>query len=162
METPYRAVDFAEHEVITLETMNQISNNLQWIHDNTPRSRFFTEVDEVVTTTDERMVILFGRINVGQSRKNSTVKKKVSFAKSFAPDCLPNVTTGVIARGAGNVFCVVNGPKGSVLPTARGCEIVVTAPHADDTIKKRKWQIAKPIVINWQAYGIRSGELSDV
>lgn len=156
METPYRAIKFDQYDTITRDDVNQLGANLQWIHDNTPRGRMYRTVDDAPYAQEIRTVLLCGSVWVGKSKKEATVKRTVSFGKAFDPQCHPNVTTGIVSQGAGNVFCVVSGPNKKPLPDSTGCEIKVTAPDADGKIKKKNWEIAKPILIHWQAFGYRA------
>jgi hypothetical protein len=153
VETPYRAVNFVKHDIITKDEMDQLQTNYQWINDNTPRSRlYFT-----TSSQPDMMVIIAGKKEIKANKKTDNALVKVGFGKAFAPTCRPNVTTAVNADFQTNIFCVVHGPKGINLPNSTGFEISISIA-AD---KKKNDVIKKPFFVHWSAIGFRENDMNE-
>lgn len=155
MITPFRAMSFKDNDVITKDDTDQMQNNLQWLNDNTPRGRLYREDGP---SKDAKLVMICGRISIPKSKKDNMVIKRVRFGKAFSANSRPNVTTGIIADAPTEIFCVVNGLDGQVLPTAAGCEIKV---HVPDKNTSDKWKISKPLHVHWQAFGFREDDMNE-
>lgn len=153
METPFRAQSFVKHQVVTKDDLEVTQANLQWLEDNTPRSRFFRDNG---TPVDVRSIVISGRTGFGKSKKQTTVRKRVHFGSAFHPACHPNVMSGIISDAAQEIFVIFNGPGGAVLPTASGFEVVA---HVKDNNTKDKWKISKPFYVSWHAYGFRRNDI---
>lgn len=156
METPYRAVSFVKHDIISRDQMDQIESNLQWINDNTPRGRLYQKNARVRSNL---LVVLAGKKQINRNRKHSNAKATVKFGKAFDPTCQPNVTTGVCADFQRAIFCVVNGPNGINLPNSTGFEIQVNVQ--DDPTTKKEEVIKKDFWVHWSAFGFRTDDMND-
>lgn len=154
METPYRAVSFAKHQIIDESTMDQLQSNNQWIHDNTPRGRYYRYGS---TPKDTQTVLICGRALIRRNRKSDSARVGVRFGRAFHPTCRPSVTTGVVADFQRKIFCTVHGPEGINLPTSSGFEISINiaADRAtQDSIRKSFW-------VHWAAFGFRRDDMNE-
>lgn len=154
METPFRALTFVKGETITKDKMDQLQANYQWINDNTPRSRLFLSTNNLL---DTRMVVIGGRVLIRRSRKRDDATVGVRFGSAFAPECRPNVTTGINADFQRQIFCVVNGFRGLVVPDATGCQIQVNMAK----YKGKKDIIKKNFYVHWSAIGYRTDDMNE-
>jgi hypothetical protein len=105
----------------------------------------------------ENGVLIGGRVKIAQNKKSDTATVKVSFASAFAPDCLPSVTTVVVADFQTKIFCVVTGPGQNDYPTANGFKATVNVAAEVDTqdyIKKNFW-------VHWNAFGYRTDNINE-
>lgn len=160
METTFKAVDFAKHDVITRDLLDIIQANNQWLSENTPRTRQIGDDGSVV---DDLGIIVSGRVRIPRSKKNANSVQTVSFGKAFHPTCYPAVTTGVVSENQRQIFCVVNGPEGRTLPNASGFDIRINVDEdAWVGTGKKRWKIAKEFFVYWQAAGYRPVGVHDV
>jgi len=155
LETPYKAVSFVKHDIITRSTLDQLQQNYQWIHENTPRGKFYREQGEPKMTN---VRLIAGKKEIGQNKKGDTATVRVNFGgKVFHPNCKPSITTGVVADFQRKIFCVVHGPAGINYPNADGFQITVNIAsdnEKDDVIKKSFW-------VHWQALGFRTDDMNE-
>ena len=154
MEDPYRAVSFVDGETITLDKMNQMETNLQWINDNTPRGRYYRASGSPL---DVRTIVVGGKALVKKNIKSDSAKVSVRFGRAFSSSCTPNVTVGICSDFQTKIFCVVNGPKGKLFPDATGFEIYVNIAAdkaTEDRIRKDFW-------IHWHAFGYRDDDMNE-
>lgn len=157
METPFRAVNFAQHDIISRDKMDQIQADLYWVYDNTPRGRLFRPNGDILR--DDLIVAIAGKKQINRNRKKSTAKASVKFGKAFAANCVPSVTTGVVADFQRNIFCVINGPKGKNLPDSTGFDISVAVQ--DDPTTKKEDVIKKDFWVHWSAFGFRMDDMNE-
>lgn len=155
METPYKAISFVKHEILSRDRLDQLQANYQWINDNTPRGRLFMPNRPA---KNKLLVIIGGKRQINRDRKNARAKASVKFGRAFAPNCNPNVTTGIVADFQRHIFCVVNGPKGKALPDSTGFEIAVAVQ--DDPTTKKTEVIKKDFFIHWSAFGYRTDDMN--
>ena len=153
METPFRALSFVNHEVITRDKMDQLQADYQWINDNTPRGRLYRDGGVL----DYQLMLVAGKSLIRRNRKRDDQKVGVRFAKAFHPNCRPNVTTGVVADFQRQIFCTVHGPKGVNYPNYTGFEISVNIA-ADN---KKQDVIKKNFYVHWSAMGYRKADMND-
>lgn len=163
METPFKAVEFNKHDTVTRDLLDTVQGNNQWLRDNTPRGQFYNEHGPV---TDTLTTLVGGRVHIPRSKKSPSVVKKVRLGRAFAPRCHPNVTTGIVSEHAKQIFCVVNGPDGRLLPNSTGFEIKIHAEDAEGMVrqenkKRKKWQISKGFFVYWQAMGYRTDDMNE-
>lgn len=152
--TPFKAMEFKKNDVVTLDAMDQMQANYQWIMDNTPRGRFVRLSGE---PQNERTVLLAGRARIKRDKKADTAVSRVRFGKAFAPSCRPHVTTGVVSDFQKRIFCVVNGPQGKNYPNANGFEVKVKI-HA---VKDKRDRIEKMFWVHWHAFGYRTDDMNE-
>lgn len=159
METPYRTVNFKQHDVMTRDLMDQVEQNLQWIKDNSPRGRFFKKTTNGIILQEDLLVIMAGKTKISRNRKKGEARATVKFAAGFDPNCHPNVVTGICADHQRTLFLVVNGPKGKNLPDSTGFEISVAVQ--DDPKTKKSEVIKKDFWVHWIAMGFRTDDLNE-
>lgn len=160
METPFKAISFKEHDVVTKSVLDTMHTNTQWIKENTPRARWNFPNE---TTRDIYGVIVSGRERIPPKKNYDTVTKSVNLRKAFAPTCKPQVVTGVVSDVGMEIFCIVNGPNGKLLPTYSGFDIKV---HVDNMRavpagKKNPWKIPKEFFVTWHAIGWRQADINE-
>jgi len=142
--TPFRAVNWSPNELVGEDKMTQISANMNWLRDNTPR---------VVYTLPsglrrvEGVRIASGRIMIA-ARKSDDATATVRFSNFFSSRCQPNITTGIVATGQVRIFCVTHG-IGQLQPDDRGFQVVVNIAAEN----KKTDKIAKSFYVHWQAMG---------
>lgn len=156
--TPYKTITFDDGDVITLDTLDQMQSNLQWIKDNSPRSRTFLSDDTWMST---RTVILAGKVKINPNKKSDTGKAIVHLPPLFDPACTPMVTTGIIATWTRKIHCTVTGLGAASLPSAAGFEVYANVGLENMKAKKvadrkKNDKLKKPVWISWIAYGYRS------
>lgn len=152
METPYKAVSFERNDIVTIDALDQLQANNQWIHDNTPRGRFYRGD----THLDVRSVIIGGRVNVPANNKSPSARVPVKFGKAFKSECRPHVTTGIISDKRPDIFCVINGPNATDHPTDVGFDVVVLMnPVTNKEVIKNAFAVA------WHAFGYRDVNVNE-
>lgn len=158
METPFKAVEFAKHETITRHLMDTMQGNAQWLKDNTPRGR---NIHDNGSISDSLTVIVSGRVYIARNKKYAYANIPVRFPTAFDPRCRPQVTTGIVSESARQIFCVVNGSDGGLMPKSTGFDIFVTADDASAGTSTNRWAINKGFYVNWQAMGYRLDDMYD-
>lgn len=146
--TPFKAISFKKDDVVTVDQLDQLENNYQWVHDNTPRGRYHRPVDG--TPLDVNTVLLGGRVQIKKNMKDDTGTASVSFgSRHFHPSCKPHVTTAVVSDFQRRIFCVVNGPGGINYPNSYGFEVKINVAAEQDKNDK----IEKAFFVSWHAFG---------
>lgn len=153
MDTPYKAVKFTKDDPVTLDTMNQVQANYQYIHDNAPRGRFFGDEFNVPVTENSRAVIICGRTLLQKNRNQDNAQASVQFGRAFAPECRPHVTTGIISTTRKDVFAVLGGAGGLEYPAASGFYIKLVVLEDNQDTDKDFW-------IAWHAFGFNTVEIA--
>ena len=152
--TPFKAMEFKKNDVVTLDAMDQMQANYQWIVDNTPRGQFVRLNGDRLST---RNVLVGGRVRIKRNKKEDTASARVRLGRSFSPECRPHVTTGVVSDFQRRIFCVVNGPQGINYPTSAGFDVRVNVASA----KKKRDKIQKSFWVHWHAYGYRTDDMNE-
>jgi hypothetical protein len=155
LETPYKAVTFAKHDIVTREVMDQLETNARWIVENTPRGRFYRGSGE---PRPENLVLVAGKVIIPANKNSDSATVKVSFPRAFANNCHPAVTTAVNADFQRRIHCVVTGPNNSSYPNSHGFDVKVNVAAEDednDYIKAHFW-------VNWIAVGFREATVNDL
>lgn len=143
--TPFRAVNWSPNELIGEDKMDQMSANMNWLRDNTPRA-VYTLPSGLRRVEGVRVVS--GRVFIATS-KSDEASAEVRFSNFFSVECQPSVTTGIISNHTRRIFSVVKG-IGQLQPDHRGFEVRVTA---DNGTKKKEASIAHSFYVAWQAMG---------
>lgn len=152
METPYKAVSFDKHDIVTRDVLDQLNNNTRWVQENTPRSRFYRDLLE---PSAENGVLIGGMVKIAKNKKSDTATVNVSFPTAFAPDCTPAVTTAVVADFQTKIFCSVTGLDQSGYPSANGFKVIVDVDSGKGVgIKKNFW-------VHWNAFGYRADDINE-
>lgn len=147
-------MSFNKDDIVTNNDLDQMQANLQWLKDNTPRSRFFRENTD---TTSDDMVLVSGRVSIDKSKESQTAIKSIRFGRAFASNCRPNVSLGIVCQPGMNVHVVVNGPDNQLLPNSSGFQIKAYVPGTS----KKTWKINKDFHVCWQAVGYRTRDMDD-
>lgn len=154
METPYRAVDFKQDEVITKAHLDQLQDNFQWIYENTPRARHMSLSG---SPRDVRSVIVCGRVTFPVNKKKDTAGKTVRFGKAFGSGCRPHVTTGVCVKRQPRVYCILNGPGGMGYPTNVGFDVFLNVA----ALNKKNDHFKSTMYVHWMAHGWRTDDMNE-
>lgn len=155
--TPFVAISWEPHEVITKPQMDQTNANAQWILDNTPRGVY---VPETGNPHDANIVIVSGRTNIPRNKYAQNAQATVKFGSTFSPNYPVHITTGVMSSQRKEVFRNVRGIDNSLSPDHRGfiAQIIVKDIATRPAKVRGKAQKDKPdraILIAWMATGIR-------
>lgn len=155
--TPYKAISFKQHDVVTRDKLNYMQYNMQWLLDNTPRSRHFTET----AAYDSGLVSVAGRTYVPRNKYSHSGVTSVYFGDVFKPGTSPDITTGICADQRKSVWVQTNGLGSLDVPDHRGFNILIyvetiASRPAKVRGKKQKDKPDRPMYVFWHATGIRS------
>lgn len=144
--TSWNPVSWQPNEVITDEKMQQLSDNVQYLKDNTPRA---------VYATDDGMkrangVVIIGGITLITPRQADNAMVRVNFGSTFASGCNPIITTGMINNFQTQVFTRLTG-IGRARPDHTGFEAHVKVLAEKDKNDK----ISNNIYIHYTALGYK-------
>jgi hypothetical protein len=144
--TPYKAISFANHDVLTKDKMDQLQFNAQWLYENTPRARFNdTSTGRII---DTGIIILSGRVYVPRSQHLNAGTVNVTFGGvGFSTTTKVSVQTSVISDQSKQIFVTLKG-FGTSVPDYRGFTATI---NVLDTPKVT----ARPIYLMWKAVGPR-------
>ena len=141
----YTAIHWEPLDLLSAESMNRMSANIQAIHNFMPRARWTAPGGH----RDVGVKILSGRHLIPRKKGNESTAT-VRFGGFFSGGCQPNITTGINSRMQQNVYCTFSGTEGSGLtPNNDGFVLHVQIAKEDGEKKK----IARNIWIHWQAMG---------
>ena len=140
----YKAVNFTPNEIIGGNKIRQISDNSDWLRDNTPRAMYSLPGGLMRA---QGIKIASGRAIISKRNRDSAVVE-VRFGNFFTTRCEPNITTGIISQGQTRIFCNISG-IGRLVPDHRGFQVGVNV----DATKKKKDKISKSIYVAWSAMG---------
>lgn len=146
---PYRAISWAPYEVLTETRMNQSENNLQWLHDNTPRALYTGPREEGASINRREGIRIASGRAVFSKRDSDRATTSVQFGSFFSEYCSPNITLGLLTNGQRKIFVVHSGLGNQLVPDHRGFDISVEVAAADeknDAILKKFW-------VSWMAMG---------
>jgi hypothetical protein len=125
---------------------DQLTSNIQALHDYTPRARYTA----ANIAREEQVKIASGRIIIPKQGKKTEASAHVRFGGFFTAGCQPNISTGVNARAQNNIYCTFRGIPGSgLLPDHNGMQIDILIGEEDGEKKK----IAAPFYVHWTAMG---------
>lgn len=91
--TGYRDVVFSD-QLLTVEKMQQTSNNIRWLFENSPRIRY--DRDPIIK--DSSVKILAGK-TIFRTSTADWVETQIYFKNFFSPGCRPVVTATVEPLG---------------------------------------------------------------
>lgn len=140
-ETQYRPVAWQPMDVATNDKLSQMSTNIDWLRDNTPRTLYRFGVSRWTGVK-----IVAGIATIAAS-KESRAAVDVHFPEVFTTDCRPIITTGIIAHQR-RIHVTTTG-IGEFFPDERGFRIFVQMDNPD--AKKNK--IEHKVYVPWQAIG---------
>lgn len=145
--TPYRPTTF-DDKLLSVEKLQQVSNNIHWLFENSARMRYALS-GKAPVTKDAGIKIITGKTPFGTSA-NDWVNLDVYFGSFFTAGSRPIVTVTVETSGAYlRKFATIHG-----LGTKGGPEIDYrgfTAHITTHEVKTNK--IEAPGWLHWQAIG---------
>lgn len=140
--TPYRVVSWQPLDLITTDNVGQMSNNEQWLYENTPRS-WYTAFG-VNQTEGVRIVAGTALIT---ARKADSGSKAVYFGNQFTSGCRPIVTTGI--NSSIRRIEVTLGGIGQFFPSDVGFTVYAYV----NAIDKKKNILTSNVYVHYQALG---------
>lgn len=141
----FRAVNWTPGEMISDPKADQMTENAQWLFENTPRA-IYTLPGGLRRV--EGVKVAAGRVVIGRRPKTDSANETVRFGNYFSPRCEPIITTGIVSEHQTKIFCTISG-IGKLQPDSRGFEVGVNIA-AD---KKKNDKIARSFFVTWQAMG---------
>lgn len=144
MANEFVAVNWSPGQMIDEDSLDQINSNAVYLRNQAVDGKYMHLNNGV---TDINIKLLCGRKEI-TPRRSDTAAVRIGFAKMFAPDSSPVITTSITSPSQAKIFSVING-IGRLQPNHQGfeCKVQVSA----DT--KANDKIAKSIFINWIAMG---------
>lgn len=142
--TPFRHIDFVNHEPITKEKMDQYQSNVQWLVDHTPVT---LHVNEAGQASISNLIIVGGRATVPFSRGWGYTR--IYFGGAFDPASRPVVTSGVCSDAIKQPWVNVSGIDNEIFPDSRGFDMAVQSNEVD---------INGWVHMYWMAIGKRSAD----
>jgi hypothetical protein len=139
---PYRAFTFQPYELVTDDMMNQVSANVQWLYENSPRVLYTSGR----LKRKEGVRICSGKVAF-QKQKDDQAQVTVHFSDFFSRFCEPNITLGLLSQGENKIFVSHSGIN-SLIPNHTGFRIRVEV-----AAEKKRDKIAKQFYVSWQAMG---------
>lgn len=144
----YRALTWEPSDLLSDEAFDQMTQNIQALHDYTPRAKY-TAVPQGITRV-EGVKILSGRVIIPKQGKKNEASAGVHFKGFFTPNCQPNVSLGINSRNQQNIYATFRGIPGTgLLPDHNGFRIDILIGEEDGEKKK----IAAPFYVHWTAMG---------
>ena len=139
--TQYRAVRWSPNELIGEDKMNQMSTNMDWIAQNTPRALY--TIDGLKTQQGIKIAAGMAFFQ-GSTTKDGSESESVIFGDFFSPNCMPIITTGSVSIYMRSFFVGLHGLNG-LKPDARG--FIINARRPSGKPFPRSFYVA------WQALG---------
>ena len=112
METPYKAISFEKHDVVTRPVLDQLNANYRWILENTPRGRFYRDNAE---PRPENINMIAGKAvikqnnttspratSVGASPSSGVVAAQATYPPPVRPNTKVPLTTTIRHVGLGH------------------------------------------------------------
>ena len=141
--TPFRAVSWTHTELISEDKMDQISSNMNWLRDNTPRAHYrahgLNKKDQIKIASGLALIT---------ARKQNHATQRVSFGNFFSPNSRPIVTTGTVSNAQRRIFVTHDG-IGQLHPDHTGFDIHVVI----FATTKRQNRITRNFYVSWHAMG---------
>ncbi len=146
--TGYRAITWEASDLLSDWAFDQLTSNIQALHDFTPRSRYTAAHQGI--SREEQVKIASGRVIIPKQGKKNEASAAVRFGGFFTPGCQPNVSLGINARNQQNIYATFRGILGTgLLPDHNGFQIDILIGEEDGEKKK----IAAPFYVHWTAMG---------
>lgn len=143
--TPFRHIDFVEHEPVTKEKLDQFQSNVQWIVDNTPIT---LHVNDLGQSSISNLIVVGGRANLALTYGKASAS--ILFNGAFDSSTKPVVTISVISDTYKHIWATQRGLDSSVFADARGFVVSVAA---QDTYTLN---LHPTVYVDWMAIGQRS------
>ncbi len=139
--TPYNPIQWNNSEPLFKEKLNAMTNNDQWLFENTPR--MYYNVSGIKRSNGIKVATGFGIVNANSTRFAATT---VYFGDYFSQGCQPVVIAGALQTyPQREVIATIRG-IGATSPDSRGFEIYITAVGTAKKLANGCW-------IPWIAIG---------
>lgn len=145
MTQPYKAVSWNE-EPISVDKLNTMTNNDQWLFENTPRMKYHGY--NILKTSGLRILATYALIPATTARASS---RGVYFGSFFSQGCQPIVVAQPVPTNSGQrrFFVAVNG-IGRAVPDHTGATITLTASELNPKSDRIANQVyCHVIAIGW-------------
>ena len=130
----YKAVAWNQNSDITLESMRQLSSNIEYVHENTVKSRIAYSDGQKLETG---VRILGGRAVIPRGKVTST-KIKVGFGGFFSPGSSPICTLTIASTYERYFHQSIQGFSG-IAPDHNGMYIIWTGAKGNNQIERAMW-----------------------
>jgi len=121
MTLPYKPVSWGE-EPMSVDKLNQMTNNDQWLFENTPRMKYAA----YTLTKNSGLKILATYAYVPPNRNRGTTRG-VYFGSFFSVGCQPIVVATPVATNSQRRFFVAVNGIGRAVPDHTGAQITLQA-----------------------------------
>lgn len=132
MALPFRAISFQPSELLSMDKLNQLASNVNWIEANTPRVFY----NAAHVRRKENIGIMCGKVYFAPDNADRA-SARVDFANFFSNNTLPIIATSLVTAAQTKVFHVING-IGQIQPDNRGFNVdieVAATLEKNDKIK---------------------------
>ena len=144
MTLPYKPTTWSDSEPIDVMKLQQMTNNDQWLFENTPRMKYYG-----AGTKTAGVKVLGSRLLL-TPRTTATGTADIYFGGFFSVGCTPIVTASVSSTNwQRRWFVAVNSMTGNTVPDHNGARITVTSAEVAAANQK----IAANLYLNVQAIG---------
>lgn len=141
--TPYRPISFSPNETLTTDKLNQLTSNMNWLRDNTPRILYTLPSG---AKREQSLRVASGRVFFPSSKSDSA-NQQVHFGNYFSAGCQPLITTGIVSDQQVRIFCTISG-IGSLHPDNTGFKV-----HVNIAAERDRNDFIKPFAVAWNAVG---------
>lgn len=147
--TPFVGVQWQPLDLIDEAKMDDMSNAIQFVHDNTPRVKVGVGSG---AARSQGVKIAAGRVTFARNANKSEASASVDFGNFFSSGCIPLITTGVQSKVQQNIFCTFQGWNDRQAPDQRGMLInIEIGEQAGKSQSKNK--IQRSFQVHWMAMG---------
>ena len=146
----YRALSFEPSDLLSDWAFDQLTSNIQALHDYTPRSLYTAGNQGGGVSREQNIKIASGRVIIPKQGKKNEASVGVRFRGFFTAGCQPNVALGINSRNQQNIYATFRGIPGTgLLPDHNGMQIDILIGEEDGEKKK----IVQPFYVHWTAMG---------
>lgn len=122
MTLPYKPTSWTDNEALSVEKLNQMTNNDQWLYENAPRAKYIGS-----GTKTAGVKILGARVLIGP-RTTAVGTADIYFGSMFSTGCTPIITATVVPTNwQRRYFVSVNSLIGTPVPDHSGARITITS-----------------------------------
>lgn len=143
--TSFVGVQWQPLDIIDETKMRRMSDNIQYVHDNTPRTLWNAGK---ANARKQGIKIISGRGTIAKAPKKSNARVTVGFGNFFSPGCQPQITTGIMSPVQQNIFCTFRG-RNRLEPDHNGVILEIEIGEKD----KEKSRIARTFAVHYIAMG---------
>jgi hypothetical protein len=142
--TPYKSVSWADNEPIFTSKLNTMTNNDQWLFENTPRMVYSSYGG--AGKRSSQLKIAAGVLTVGANGQNVQTARQL-FGSFFSTACKPVVVTSLAHQGEVRLHWGIKGISTTYVDS-RGFDVLMGADVTG------KWtHMTKTFWIHWIAVG---------